>query len=193
MEIEELVKNLKDDGYIVNVFENVDDANNYFCENIKDKTIGVGGSVTIEEMGLIDHLQKNNKVFWHWNNDDLKNAINTDIYLSSVNGISLKGEIVNIDGTGNRVASTIYGHQKVIFIFGLNKIANDLDSAINRARNIAAVKNAIRLKKNTPCTKTGKCMDCNSPERICRALSVLYKKPKGCEYEIAIIKQNLGY
>ena len=78
-------------------------------------------------------------------------------------------------------------------IFGINKIAENYELALDRARNIAAVKNAIRLKKNTPCVKTGKCMNCKSPERICRGLTVLWEKPKGQDYEIIIVKEELGY
>lgn len=193
MNLEKLVSNLNNLGYVVNVFDGVDSANSYILNNVKDTTVGIGGSMTIKEMGLDELLQKNNTVYWHWNKDEIKQAANAEIYLSSVNGISEDGEIINIDGTGNRVASTIYGHKKVYFILGSNKVAPDYDSALFRARNIAAVKNAIRLEKKTPCVVTGKCMNCKSPERICRALSVLWEKPKGCDYEVIIIKQNLGY
>ena len=193
MNLEKLVSNLNNLGYVVNVFDGVDSANSYILNNVKDTTVGIGGSMTIKEMGLDELLQKNNTVYWHWNKDEIKQAANAEIYLSSVNGISEDGEIINIDGTGNRVASTIYGHKKVYFILGSNKVAPDYDSALFRARNIAAVKNAIRLEKKTPCVVTGKCRNCKSPERICRALSVLWEKPKGCDYEVIIIKQNLGY
>lgn len=193
MDIKYLVNNLRNNGYSVSVFESIEEANTYFENTLVNKTIGIGGSVTVDQMGLYDVLKKNNEVYGVFNKDDAKKAMNTDVYFSSVNGISLKGEIVNIDGTGNRVASTLYGHKKVIFVFGINKIAADLDSAIYRARNIAAVRNAIRLNKNTPCTKTNKCMDCDVPDRICRGLSIFMKKPKGSEYEVVIIKQELGY
>ena len=193
MDINKLKQNLINQGYTVNYFEDIEQANEYLCENIKDTTVGVGGSMTISSMGLYELLEKNNEVYWHWQKDELEKASRAKVYLSSVNGISEDGEIINIDGTCNRISSTLYGHDKVYFIFGTNKIEPDYEKALWRARNIAAVKNAIRLKKNTPCTKTGKCMNCNSPERICRGLSVLWDKPKGCEYEIIIINKDLGY
>lgn len=193
MDINKLKQNLINQGYIVNYFEDIEQANEYLCENIKDTTVGVGGSMTISSMGLYELLEKNNEVYWHWQKDELEKASRAKVYLSSVNGISEDGEIINIDGTCNRISSTLYGHEKVYFVFGTNKIEPDYEKALWRARNIAAVKNAIRLKKNTPCTKTGKCMNCNSPERICRGLSVLWDKPKGCEYEIIIINKDLGY
>lgn len=193
MNLEKLVSNLERLGYGVKVFDDVNGANEYLCESIKDSTVGIGGSITIEEMGLSELLEKNNTVYWHWQKDELSKAITTDVYLSSVNGISEDGEIINIDGTGNRVASTLYGHKKVYFILGTNKIAENYDKALDRARNIAAVNNAIRLKKNTPCVTTHRCMNCNSPERICRALTVLWERPKGSEYEVIIINKELGY
>lgn len=193
MDLNKLEKSLVSRGYKVSIFEDMQQASNYLCENIKNTTVGIGGSMTLSEMNLYELLEKNNQVYWHWQKDELQKAIDTKVYLSSVNGISEDGEIINIDGNCNRIASTLYGHEKVYFVLGTNKIAPDYDSALWRARNIAAVKNAIRLKKNTPCVQTGKCMDCRSPERICRGLSVLWDKPNGSEYEVVIINKELGY
>lgn len=193
MNLLKLEENLANLGYTVKTFENVEDANVYLVDAIKNVTVGFGGSMTLQDMGLYDLLAKNNEVFWHWEKGELIKAATADVYLSSVNGISEDGEIINIDGTGNRVAATLFGHKKVYFVLGINKIAENYDKALDRARNIAAVKNAIRLEKNTPCVKTGKCMNCKSPDRICRGLTVLWEKPKGMEYEVIIIKKELGY
>ena len=193
MNLLKLEENLANLGYTVKTFENVEDANVYLVDAIKNVTVGFGGSMTLQDMGLYDLLAKNNEVFWHWEKGELIKAATADVYLSSVNGISEDGEIINIDGTGNRVAATLFGHKKVYFVLGTNKIAENYDKALDRARNIAAVKNAIRLGKNTPCVKTGKCMNCKSPDRICRGLTVLWEKPKGMEYEVIIIKKELGY
>ena len=104
------------------------------------------------------------------------------------------GEIINIDGTGNRVAAVSYGHKKVYIIVGKNKVEPDFEKALFRARNVAAPLNARRLARNTPCVKNElKCHDCKSPERICRTLSVFYTKPSGCEYEVVLINEELGY
>ena len=193
MNVELLASNLKELGYAVNVFDCKEDATKYLCTNIKNTSVGIGGSVTVQELNLYEELAKNNDVYWHWEKAEIAKANSADVYLSSVNGISMDGVIINIDGTGNRVASILYGHKKVYLIFGINKIAENYELALDRARNIAAVKNAIRLKKNTPCVKTGKCMNCKSPERICRGLTVLWEKPKGQDYEIIIVKEELGY
>ena len=117
-----------------------------------------------------------------------------DVYISSVNGVAESGEIINIDGNGNRVAGIMYGHKKVYLLISENKVAKDYESALFRARNIAAPLNAVRLGKKTPCAVKGdRCYNCSSPDRICNELSVLWKKPYGCAYEVILIHDNLGY
>lgn len=197
-----LIKNnLKKNGFQVACFETKEEAADYLDHCIDNATVGFGGSVTLQEMGVYERLAAHNQVFWHWaaptgtSIDHIYNKAQTaEIYLSSVNGISETGEIVNIDGIGNRISSIQYGHKKVFFIVGANKIAPDYESAVYRARNIAAPKNAQRLKKKTPCAaKADKCHNCDSPERICRGLSVLWKKPWNTEYEVLLIQEPLGY
>lgn len=196
---DQIKSNLEKKGYAVRCFETAADASDYLAGELKGKTIGFGGSMTLKEMGLFEQLSEENQVYWHWNAgasapDTIGGAASAEIYFSSANGIAETGEIVNIDGTGNRVASTIFGHQKVIFVIGKNKIAPDLQGAIDRARNIAAPLNAKRLSRNTPCAANAdRCYDCNSAERICAVLSVFYKKPGGCAYEIILIDEELGF
>lgn len=201
MQLETVKKNLENKGYKVSCFSTKEEAAQYICDNIKGQKVGMGGSVTLDELGLYEKLSEDNEVIWHWRipegqtgADVLKAARETDVYLSSVNGIAETGELVNIDNTGNRVAATLYGHKKVYLVAGVNKFAPDLEGAIWRARNIAAPPNAKRLNKKTPCAiNADKCYDCNSPDRICGALSVFLKKPVGCEYEVILIGEKLGY
>ena len=103
--------------------------------------------------------------------------------------------LINIDGTCNRVGGLLYGHEKVYLVVGVNKIAPDYDAALFRARNVAAPLNARRLDRKTPCAqgKELKCYNCASPERICRALTVLWTKPGGADYEIVLIDEPMGY
>ncbi len=189
-------------GYDVKVFPTKEEAATYITESVKGKSVGFGGSVTLTEMGLYEKLEGAGcDVFWHWQPKDgftqlqMRNmARNAEVYISSVNGISENGEIVNIDGTGNRLAECLYGHDTVIFVAGKNKIAKNCDAAIFRARNVASPKNAQRLGRKTPCAeKADKCYDCKSPERICRAISVLWTKPAGSRYEVILIDENSGY
>jgi len=203
MKVNTLKENLLKMGYSVSVFDTKEEATEYMKSEIKGTTVGIGGTMTAREMGLGDALASENEVIWHWfprenktSKDELVSAMTADVYISSVNGISLKGEIVNIDGTCNRIASTLYGHRKVYFIIGENKIADTLEDAIYRARNIASPLNAKRLNKNTPCAKNkdeNKCYNCSSPERICAALTVFWERPKGQEYEVVLIRESLGY
>lgn len=196
-----LTGNLEKLGYMVSCFDSSAEAVKYIESEISGQTVGFGGSKTLEKIGLYEALSKNNTVYWHWKlkeGETVKElrdkAITSDIYFSSVNAIAETGEIINIDGVCNRVASIFYGHKKVYLVAGRNKIAKDYDSALYRARNTAAPLNAHRFGVNTPCAKNGdKCYNCSSPERICRGLSVLWGKPMAAEYEVVLINEDLGY
>ncbi len=196
-----LQKNLEEKGYTVHVFDGKESAADYINSQIHQKTVGLGGSVTIHQMNLYEKLSSHNTVYWHDQKPDTMTIMETrtaasraEIYISSVNGISENGEIVNIDNTGNRVAAISYGPSKVYLLIGSNKVTENLETAIYRARNISSPLNAKRLGRKTPCAVNGeKCYDCNSPERICRNLSVLWNKPTGAECEIILIQESLGY
>ena len=118
------------------------------------------------------------------------------MYICSANAIAETGEIVNIDGAGNRVSATLYGHERVIFIAGVNKIAPDYESALYRARNVAAPLNAKRLHKQTPCALSAqmRCYDCASPDRICCGVVTLLRPLYGNkETEVVLVNEPLGY
>ena len=202
MNLNALKENLIKKGYTVSLFETKEEATEYLKSTVSGKSVGIGGCITAKEMKLSEALSEKNEIIWHWEtekrsaSEGLFLAQHTDIYFSSVNGISEAGEIVNIDGTCNRLASTLYGHKKVYLLIGKNKVAKTLDDAIYRARNVAAPLNAKRLGKNTPCAKNtaeNKCYNCSSPERICKALTVFWEMPKGQEYEVILINEELGY
>ena len=192
---------LEANKFEVSVFETKEDAVAFLDSKIDGKTVGIGGSMTVVEMGLYDKISTHNDVRWHMLSYEGKttaeviDAANaSEIYISSANGLAETGEIINIDGNCNRVAATLYGHEKVYFIIGVNKLAADYESALWRARNVAAPLNARRLNKNTPCAKMDlKCYNCNGPDRICCGLSVLWKKPRGHDYEVILINEKLGY
>lgn len=190
-------QNLEEKGYNVSCFATAEEAVDYIDSVIDNKTVGFGGSVTLDQIGLYDILSTHNKVYWHQKDKAYgvkEKASNAEIYISSINGIAETGEIINIDGVCNRVASILYGHKKVFLVAGKNKLAKDYESALWRARNIAAPLNAKRLGMNTPCAKNAdKCYDCKSKDRICRALSVLWSKTMLCDFEVVLINQDLGY
>ena len=188
-------KNLEARGFSVRTFATAAEAAAYLNEAIDGKTVGFGGSVTLQDMGLYELLGSHNEVHWHWVNgqEERKTAMGTQVYLSSANGLAETGEIINIDGSGNRVASTLYGHEKVYLVIGRNKLAPTYDEALWRARNIASPKNAQRLGRKTPCAVKGdRCYDCKSPERICRGLVVLWGPMMGMETEVILVDEDLG-
>ena len=188
-------KNLEARGFSVRTFATAAEAAAYLNEAIDGKTVGFGGSVTLQDMGLYELLGSHNEVHWHWVNgqEERKTAMGTQVYLSSANGLAETGEIINIDGSGNRVASTLYGHEKVYLVIGRNKLAPTYDEALWRARNIASPKNAQRLGRKTPCAVKGdRCYDCKSPDRICRGLVVLWGATMGMETEVILVDEDLG-
>lgn len=193
-DIEKLRHNLEKHDFHTSYFPTAADAAAYLNEKLDGRTVGIGGTVTAMELGLDKSLPPHSTVHWHWLSGTQADAANAEVYLSSVNGVAESGELVNIDGTGNRVASTIFGHKELYLIIGVNKITPDYDSALWRARNIAAPKNAQRLKRKTPCAVKGdRCYNCDSPERICRALVVLWEKPTAIGYaEVVIVGEALG-
>ena len=195
MAFEEVKKNLEARGFSVRTFATAAEAAAYLNEAIDGKTVGFGGSVTLQDMGLYELLGSHNEVHWHWVNgqEERKTAMGTQVYLSSANGLAETGEIINIDGSGNRVASTLYGHEKVYLVIGRNKLAPTYDEALWRARNIASPKNAQRLGRKTPCAVKGdRCYDCKSPDRICRGLVVLWGAMMGMETEVILVDEDLG-
>ena len=164
--------------------------------------VGVGGSITIRELGILEALKsKGNVVYDHWvpglsKDQSLhirRSQLTCDVFLCSVNAISMTGELVNIDGAGNRVSSTVFGPEKVILVVGYQKIANTLEEALKRARDVAASMNAKRLKADVPCVKLGKCVDCNSPDRVCRVVVIHERRPFNTDMLIILVGEELGY
>ncbi len=200
MAFEELTETLKKNGFQVSVFETKQEASDYLDQQLDGITIGCGGSMTLKEMEILPRLAQHNTIYSHSAGSAdaekiMKQAMNADVYLMSANAISKQdGAILNIDGTGNRVSSSLYGHKKVYMVAGKNKISSDFHSALMRLKNVVAPKNAMRLQRNTPCAVKGdRCYDCDCEERICNALVVHYKKIKSMDMEIVLINEELGY
>lgn len=168
----------------------------------EDATVGIGGSITVREIGLVDVLEKQrNVIFSHWEKGHTieekteirRKALTSDVYITSSNAITLKGQLVNIDGTGNRVGAMIFGPKKIIIIAGANKIVDTLDEAFSRIRNVASPLNGRRLNKKTPCALIGQCTNCNSPDRMCNISVVIDKKPNLSDINIILVGESLGY
>jgi len=199
MNVQRTMESLTRAGYVVRYFETAKEAADYLDESISGKTVGIGGSVTIEQMGLYERLSARNTVFWHWRTNDSQTrtaAAGAEVYLCSANAIAETGEIVNIDGSGNRVAGTLYNHERVVFVAGVNKIAEDYERAVFRARNVAAPLNTRRLGLKTPCAvgKEVKCYNCASKERICCGVVTLLWPMRSVKVtEVVLVGESLGY
>lgn len=195
--MDKIVENLRKNGFAVTQFDTAAEAADYLADTLHGKTVGMGGSMTLGALDVYDRLRADNTVYWHQivpGDDTCIPACNAQVYITSVNAVSEEGYILNIDGRGNRVAGTLMKKERVIFVIGQNKLAGPFPEALDRARNTAAPKNAQRLGKKTPCAVDGVCHDCASPDRICNALVVLWKKPSWCEsMEVVLVRQDLGY
>lgn len=193
-DIQTVQKNLERRGFATRYFATGQEAADYLAEKLCGQEIGIGGSTTVQQLGLAPRLAQRGTVHWHWQGGDRRAATDAPVYLSSVNGLAETGELINIDGNGNRVAATLFGHEALYLVVGVNKIAPTFEQALWRARNVAAPKNAQRLGCKTPCAVKGdRCYDCNSPERICRALAVLWEKPTSIAYaEVVLVGEPLG-
>lgn len=196
MDLQKTIRNLQLRGYSVRYFETAAEASDYMNAEIRNTAVGIGGCMTAQELGLFDSLSKNNEVYWHWKApgpETIAKANAAPIYITSANAMTEDGEILNIDGRGNRLAGQVYGNKKLYIIAGTNKICPDFSSALERARNVAAVKNGKRFPAQTPCKLDDKCHDCRSADKICRALLVLWAPMLGMEAEVVLIGEELGY
>lgn len=201
MNIENVLENLRKNRFEACYFETKEEAAAYLGSKIDGKVVGFGDSATLATMGLYDILSTHNEVRdparTETDEEFVKaahDAMVTDIFVLSANGISEDGQLVNIDGTGNRVAGSLFGHEKVYFVAGTNKIAPTLEDAIYRARNVAAPMDSKKLCYKNPCSEKGdKCYDCSSPERICNALTIYMKKMNDMDMEVVLIGESLGF
>ena len=165
-------------------------------------TIGVGGSITTGQLGLLDTLAQQGHTIYNHGKPGLtaeeatetrRKELLSDVFLTGTNALTLDGQLVNVDGAGNRVAAMIFGPRKVLVITGVNKIVKNVDDALARIKLYAAPLNNMRLNRPNPCVKTGECMDCQLPTRICNVYTVLAKRPLGADIAVYIIGEDLGY
>ena len=200
---EKCVENLNKHGFKALFFLNCAEARAYVLKTISEyESFGFGGSDTTRKLDIIETLKQEKKIVYdHWENDlspetSLKirrNQSACDCFFCSANAISMTGEIVNVDGVGNRTNAMSFGPGKVMIIAGINKLTTDLQTAMQRVRNIAGPMRAKSLGMQTPCAETGICTDCNSPQRICRITTILHRKPMLTDITVIIINEALGF
>lgn len=202
--MEELLKKLESNGMKAFYLPNRDAARDQILSMIPTtSSVGIGGSVTVREMGLLVGLaERGVQYFDHWESGLSKEEIMAvkrkqvvaDYFLTSTNAITRDGKLVNMDNTGNRVAAMIFGPRHVIVVTGENKIVDDVFAAIKRIKERVVSRNTSRRGDNTPCAQGEPCPDCNSPDRLCRVTSIIEKKTKGVEtLTVFIVGEPLGY
>lgn len=165
-------------------------------------SFGFGGSATVRQLGIVEELTAKGKTVWdHWQpglsaEQDMairREQLRCDCFFCSANAVSQTGEIVNVDGLGNRTSAMGFGPRKVVIIAGMNKVAPDLPAALERIRRIAAPMRAKSLGMAVPCAETGMCSDCRAPQRICRITTILHRQPMATPTTVVLINESLGY
>lgn len=197
------LESLEKHGFGARFFAGKEEAAEHVMEIAADcQSVGIAGTHTVRALGIVPRLEDAGKTLYdHWKleigtPEELecrKNQMRADLFLSSANAVTMTGEIVNRDGCGNRTNSMTFGPGKVVIVVGVNKVVTDLDAAITRVEEVAGPIRAMSLQRKTPCTKTGYCMDCDSPERICRVTSIIHRKPIFTDITVVIVDEELGY
>ena len=185
---QKLVESLKKRGFEAEYAATREDAVRLvLAEAVGAESVGWGGSETVKELGLREAMADAGK-------EIRDHQIEMDLFLLSANAVTLDGRIVNIDGRGNRVAASISGPKRVVYLIGRNKIVDGgIDAAICRIKRFACAPNCRRLGKRTPCAETGVCADCDSPDRICKVTAVFDRKPTGISAKVIVVDADLGY
>lgn len=200
--IDQVVHQLEYNGFHTHYFNYREDAVKFVLEGISPgQTVGLGGSMTLKNLDLPAKLKECGATLLDHSTGKTPEEVQeislaegrADIFISSTNAITEKGYLVNCDGKGNRVSAMIFGPRRVVVIAGKNKICADVEEAMDRIVNLAAPPNAKRLNLQTPCVETGRCMDCHSPARICRAYTILKRPSLGLDFTVIIIGENLGF
>lgn len=194
----ETMSNLRTNRFKVQLFKNKEECLDYLKANVNGK-VSVGGSITLEQIGLLTYLKESDKLNFidRYNCDNVDEALleafTSDVYITSSNALTKSGMLYNVDGRGNRVAALTYGPKKVYVVVGKNKIVDNLEEAIDRVEKVAAIKNAQRLNRITPCTQTGICAHCNSDQTICSNYVVTRRSHIKERIEVLIVEEDLGY
>ena len=194
---------LEKNGYTVIKVDTKEDVIKAIEGYVKEgDVVGIGGSMTLFETGVINWLHENGCTLLDRYEKGLtgpqigeifRQSLLSDVYLTSTNAVTEDGRLVNVDGNGNRVAAMLFGPKSVIVIAGHNKIVEDVESAVYRIETVAAPANTARLSCKTPCAETGRCMDCASEERICNITTIIRKRPQLTDFHVIIVDEDLGY
>ncbi|RNC29858.1 MAG: hypothetical protein AWM53_00076 [Candidatus Dichloromethanomonas elyunquensis] len=203
-DVQKAIKSLQKQGFEIVYVEDQAQALSELLSSVPvNARVGIGGSATIRELGLVDILiSKGHIVYDHWQEglspekklEMQKHHLSSDVFITGTNAITIKGQLVNTDHTGNRVAAMICGPEKVIVVAGVNKIVPDLHAAVRRIKEVAAPENCFRRKDPTPCAITKKCHDCSAKVRLCRVTTIIDAPSRAIkEFKIILIGKSMGY
>jgi L-lactate utilization protein LutB len=198
-----VVEALAKRGFIAQFCATGEEAGAYILAQAKDAhNVGFGGSLSVADLKLTTLLAEQGKEIINHGFPDLtpeqrmtamRRQLTCDLFLTGTNAVTLEGQLVNIDGNGNRVASMMFGPKKVIIVVGRNKIVDgSVEDALARIKEWASPPNAMRLSKQTPCAVTGICSDCDAPQRICRITTVLERKPTLTDIHVLVVNEEMG-
>ncbi|MFC1840018.1 lactate utilization protein [Thermodesulfobacteriota bacterium] len=195
--MEKTFNSLKKNNFNVEYVEKSEDVADIVLKLIpEDAALEMAGGMSVDQVGvkklLIERGNKGLVPDEEGFNPYVVNKTRKDVLLVSTNAVTLDGKLVNIDGMGNRVTGMVYGPTKTILVVGRNKIVKDVDEALDRVQNVIAPYHAKNMGVPTPCSKTGKCEDCNSPARICNITTIISKKPPGMDFTIILVNEDLG-
>lgn len=201
--VDTTLKALKKKGFKAEFFATGREAADFVMKQAAEcQTVGIAGTLTVRDLGLSESLEQAGKtVYDNWklkqgSPEELacrRHQLLADLFLASSNALTMTGEIVNKDGCGNRINAMTFGPKKVMLLVGVNKIVADVDAALDRVEQIAGPTRAMGLNRKTPCVKSGYCMDCDSPDRICNITSIIHRKPIFTDLTVVIIGEELGY
>lgn len=197
------VKALQEHGFESLYVEDRDKAREEILPRIPPNArVGIGGSMTIRELGLIEELERRDHLLYnHWKPGlspqeilEIRKAhLTCDLFLTSTNALTLNGELISTDGIGNRIAAMTFGPSQVIVVAGVNKLVNDIPSGLRRIKEIATPQTVKEANLAIPCVQTGFCADCNSPQRACRATIILERRPLLTEMLVVVVGEALGF
>ena len=201
--LETVKRNLEKRDFQAVILNNKDEVKEFIEKKISpDNSVGLGGSVTTRELEIDTFLKsRGNRLYNHWDEsltkDEIlqtrKNQLQSDYFITGINALTIEGQIVNIDGIGNRVASMIFGPEHVIALAGMNKIVRNIHEAIWRIKNISTPRNCRRLNIESPCAQAGYCVDCDSKTSICRITTIIESRPSATDFTVVLLPMELGF
>jgi len=202
--IDKVIESLKKNEMEAVYFPTVTEAKEEVLRRIPSGArVGIGGSITLREMGILEALEKRgDEVYDHWKeglSEERRQEVGkkqqrSDFFLTSTNALTLDGKLINVDATGNRVASMIFGPERVMVIAGVNKIVKNLNEGLARLKKVAAPRNCQRRKDPTPCAQDLVCHNCDTPARLCRVTTIIERRPWGIkEFAVLLVGEELGY